>query len=555
VRARNPRIRAAALLLAAASLSACGSRGAPQPPVYPNPPAVTGLTVAQRGSFAILRFVQPELMTTVGSEDVELEDVEVLVYAERYPVLSAEMIIAGVKRRAEVMRSDAAAEAAAASARATQQAAAEQAAAEGREPPPPDPDAPPTTVRRRSADEDALHRVPEEIRDQWRREGLAADAVLVAAARLVSAVDEVWRDLNLPLTMIDPSQTVLLPSDGEIAAASAPVLEQTGYERPLQVIGFLGRAAVSRSVPVDQFDELLVDDMLQVAIPMGAPPTSGLRTRYFFAVRSRSTRNTPGTVTAVVPLAPTPVPVAPANVQATVVAQGIELTWRPPTGDLALRRLLPEAVGYNVYRLPPEGIAGPTPLNARPLTDAAYTDTTIQWGETYVWEVRALLLPPTAETGATPTPSGPRRESEGARTSEVLAVDTYPPAPPADVVATRVGSRMALQWAASASLDIIGYRVYRHPYPAPEPPLRFNPNAEEGDAAATAPRAAQAPDGPNVLVDAGWELVTPDPVPFSRATDPDADPATRFVYAVEAIDAAGNLSAVALGTEPGDNDR
>jgi hypothetical protein len=543
------------LLLAAASLTACGSRGAPQPPVYPNPPAVTGLTVAQRGSFAILRFAQPALATTVGSEEVELEDVEVLVYAERYPVLTAEMIVAGVHRRAEVMRADAAAEAAAASARAAQQAAAEQAAAEGREPPPPDPDAPPTTVRRRSADEDALHRVPEEIRDQWRREGLAADAVLVAAARLVNAVDVVWRDLGIPLTVINPDEPVFLPPDGEIAAASADVVEQTTYERPLQANGFLGRAAVSRSIPVEQFEELLVDEMLQVAIPVGAPPTAGLRTRYFFAVRSRSTHDTPGQVTAVVTLAPAPVPVAPADVQAAVVAQGIELTWQPPTGDLALRRLPPEALGYNVYRLAPDGIAGPTPLNPRPLTEPEYTDTTLQWGESYVWEVRALLLPPATETSPTTTPTGPRRESEGARTREMQAVDTYPPAPPSDVVATRVGSRVTLQWSSSASLDIIGYRVYRHPLPAPELPLRFNPDAEEDDPAATAPRAAQAPEGPNELVDAGWELVTPDPVPFSRATDPDADPATRYVYAVEAIDAAGNLSALALGTEPGDDDR
>ncbi len=57
------------------------------------------------------------------------------------------------------------------------------------------------------------------------------------------------------------------------------------------------------------------------------------------------------------------------------------------------------------------------------------------------------------------------------------------------------------------------------------------------------------------MVDAGWELLTTDPVPFSRFTDTTADPSVRYVYAVEAIDAAGNLSALALGTEPGDNNR
>ena len=74
--------------------------------------------------------------------------------------------------------------------------------------------------------------------------------------------------------------------------------------------------------------------------------------------------------------------------------------------------------------------------------------------------------------------------------------------------------------------------------------------------AADAPRAAQAAGEDNELVVAGWELLTPDAVPFSRYTDTDADPAVRYVYAVEAIDASGNLSALALGdTEPGDNER
>ena len=69
-------------------------RGDPLPPVYPNPPPITGLIVAQRGSFGILRFPPPELSASVGAEDVELESVEVLVYAERYPVLNVDMLIA-----------------------------------------------------------------------------------------------------------------------------------------------------------------------------------------------------------------------------------------------------------------------------------------------------------------------------------------------------------------------------------------------------------------------------------------------------------------------------
>ena len=43
-------------------------------------------------------------------------------------------------------------------------------------------------------------------------------------------------------------------------------------------------------------------------------------------------------------------------------------------------------------------------------------------------------------------------------------------------------------------------------------------------------------------------------MPFSRTFDGDADPAVRYVYAVEAIDAAGNLSTLAIGSEEEDSD-
>jgi hypothetical protein len=78
--------------------------------------------------------------------------------------------------------------------------------------------------------------------------------------------------------------------------------------------------------------------------------------------------------------------------------------------------------------------------------------------------------------------------------------------------------------------------------------------AAGGDVAAGQEVAEQAQEETNPMIDAGWELLTADPAPFSRYTD-DADPAVRWVYAVEAIDAAGNLSALAVQAEGGDRDR
>ena len=79
MRARNSipsRLVSGSLVAVVSILAGCGSRRDPLPPVYPNPPPITGLIVTQRGSFGILRFPPPELSVIVGAEDVELESTQ-----------------------------------------------------------------------------------------------------------------------------------------------------------------------------------------------------------------------------------------------------------------------------------------------------------------------------------------------------------------------------------------------------------------------------------------------------------------------------------------------
>jgi hypothetical protein len=619
----------AVLIAGAAAITGCGSRGDPRPPVYPNPPAIQGLTVAQRGTYAILRFPRPPRQVQVGSEDVVIESIEVLLYAERYPVIDIDMLIAGIARRRDVMVEDAAAAAAAAQARAD---ARERAAAAGRggaagggagagaagggagggaagggavgaggEA---GGAAPATTVRQRAFNEDLIHRMPPELLQEWRAVGLAEDTILDAAARLVNAIEVLWNALSLPQTIFDPARPPALPPPAQIAAASATALAPAADERLLPPGAFLGRAAVSRSVAYEQLDELATGgvpgaptgtpgapagtpgapgEMLQVAIPLGVPAPRDLRTRYFFAVRGRSQRNVPGELATVVSLAPFPVAVAPDGLEAAVGSPGVSLSWAPPSGDLLLRRVDPADIRYNVYRLEPEGIAPPTPLNPAPLLQPQYLDSTMRWGGSYMYEVRAV----------SPLPGTILRESDGTRTDVVEVIDVYPPAPPTDLRVVRAERRVTLQWTPSTSIDLIGYRVYRHPFPAPPVPERSTGDETEpggeaeagvqagGDPPAGGQVAGQPPPGAqgaaavaagvdvaagqevgeqaqeetNPMIDAGWELLTADPAPFSRYTDPDADPAVRWVYAVEAIDAAGNLSALAVQAEGGDRDR
>ena len=539
----------AGLMACVALQLACGSRGAPLPPVYPNPPAIAGLTAAQRGTFAILRFPIPPAAATVGAEVLEVEAVEVMIYAERYPVLTADMMVAGLERRAELMLVDAvAADRDARAAAAAAAEAAEAAAADPTADPTAPPRVPPATSTRpsRTPDEELLRRVPRDLLQTWRAAGLSADGLVETAARFNGAVDTLWSRLRLPGMMLDLQQSIRLPDRGTIAVASEEVLRPAVFERALAVGVFLGRATVSRSIPYQQLKDLLVGDMVQVAVPLGVPAPGDLRTRYFFAVRARSERQKPGDVNAVMSLAPAPVPVAPGEALATVSSEGVMLTWDAPSGDLSLRRVDPGVLLYNVYRSLSGEVMLPDPLNPTPLVERTFTDRSMLWGETYVYEVRAFV----------PLGGALQRESEGTFSAEVTLIDTFPPAPPTALRIARAGTQVTLQWSPSASIDLLGYRVYRHAVPAPPVPARFNPTADP-TATDQPPAAGRRIDeeGANPMIAAGWELVSEDLVQFGRYTDRNPEPGVRYAYAVEAVDRENNLSALLVGEESGNVDR
>jgi len=89
--------------------------------------------------------------------------------------------------------------------------------------------------------------------------------------------------------------------------------------------------------------------MLQVAVSLGTPAPGELRTRYFFAVRGKSTDQTPGAVTAVVPMAPVPVPVAPAALDDTMLLSYVLDAGRNKHNldDLAFRHLAHETIKFS----------------------------------------------------------------------------------------------------------------------------------------------------------------------------------------------------------------
>jgi hypothetical protein len=130
------------------------------------------------------------------------------------------------------------------------------------------------------------------------------------------------------------------------------------------------------------------------------------------------------------------------------------------------------------------------------VTEPRFTDPRITWGEERCYVVRAV-----EKIGAMSVES----ESQPARCTKL--VDIFPPAAPKDLKAVSSEGVISLIWEASPESDLAGYIILR----------------------------AQAPAEPETPI-------VPAPVLETSFNDT-VQPGVRFVYAVRAVDKAGNASA------------
>ena len=231
--------------------------------------------------------------------------------------------------------------------------------------------------------------------------------------------------------------------------------------------------------------------------PLLGPPTAvPSRTYVAVGVSSRG-RKGPLSARVTAPLIePPPVPAAPTL---SYTEREVTVTWpavaSTPGGenDVLPSRPIGAAVprrGFNVYDVS----AAPQKITKEPVADAKVVDPRIAWGEKRCYAVRAVTIV-----------GGASVESDASPSRCETLTDTFPPLAPKGLRSVAGERTISLIWDPNTETDLAGYLVFRSV--------------------------------------AGGELqpITAAPIPDTTFSD-GVQPDVRFVYAIKAVDKAGNAS-------------
>lgn len=237
---------------------------------------------------------------------------------------------------------------------------------------------------------------------------------------------------------------------------------------------------------------------------LGPPPMPPIRTYVAIGIAKRG-RKGPLSKRVGVPLVTPPPPPSAAKIEYN--ENEITVTWTPPANaapaepsesrDVALlpsRSIgssLPE-IAYNVYQI---ASGGEVRLTKSPIVESKYTDQQIAWGTERCYFVRTVEIL-----------GGLSIESDAPPPACTKLVDSFAPTAPKELHTVAGEGSINLIWEPNNEKDLAGYLVLRGPAP--------------GDT---------------------LDALTPKPVPDARYVD-DVKPGVRYVYAVQAVDKAGNIS-------------
>ena len=140
-------------------------------------------------------------------------------------------------------------------------------------------------------------------------------------------------------------------------------------------------------------------------------------------------------------------PNPPTRVGSQVFSDFIEVSWGPPDSNIDGTR--PENVGgYAVYRY--EGDGPPQKLALLSADEIRFEDRDFEFGKAYGYFVRTVAA---GTEGAV--------ESGDSHAAEIVPRDVFPPAAPAGLVALAGEGLVSLSWRPAKERDLDGYRVWR----------------------------------------------------------------------------------------------
>ncbi len=190
---------------------------------------------------------------------------------------------------------------------------------------------------------------------------------------------------------------------------------------------------------------------------------------------------------------PAVISLPPQEVKASLFQDRIEISWK--AADKNFDQTSPARFkGYNIYRSEKKG--QPRRLNEKLVKEERFSDSGFLLGKVYRYFVRAsdTELPPFMESG----------DSE---VVEIQAEDMFAPAAPSGLISIAAESTISLTWDDNTEADLAGYRVWRR---------------VEGES--------------------DFKLLTPQPIRGNAFSDAKVEKNKRYVYAVTALDKAGNES-------------
>jgi len=129
----------------------------------------------------------------------------------------------------------------------------------------------------------------------------------------------------------------------------------------------------------------------------------------------------------------------PRNIAAVAVGDGIRITWESPDERSGFR--------YRIYRVPEDS---PALFLLGETGQSEWTDAGTQYGETYEYQVQALL-----------TAGDDVAESEPASPVRITPEDRFPPPVPQGLTAIAGLDTIELTWEPSVETGAVTYRLYR----------------------------------------------------------------------------------------------